>query len=245
VTRASGEEDRAGPVGPGGTPGAPVGDALGAKAAVKDLAAGDGQRSEEGLSVQPLELTGADVTAELERQLGLDIAAAVAEAWRVAIRLTGRSEDAEDLCQDVFVNLANSVVAGKLQISAGGGVAYLRQATRNAFSDNIAKRRALKRGGPFNVNPVCVDDMHPEPATAQPTPEESALNTLLQQAIVRAVDNLSSDHRHIMILLINGGKSVNEIADLMDMSPSTVRSRILAARASIRSYLLRNGMDVR
>ncbi|WP_017932762.1 RNA polymerase sigma factor [Nocardioides sp. Iso805N] len=56
-------------------------------------------------------------------------------------------------------------------------------------------------------------------------------------AVRDAVDRLKDEQRELMLLVHWDGFSVTEAADLLDLNPSTARSRYAAARAELRSAL--------
>jgi RNA polymerase sigma factor (sigma-70 family) len=191
-------------------------------------------------------LTPAEVTDELERQLGISIKDAQAVAWDLAIRLARDSDDASDLCQEAFKCLTCKVVDRTLHIR-GNGVAYLRSTVRNAFRDELANRRAAKRTLPPGSTAVNLSVLEPLVEAHEPRPEDVIEQNDLNAAITQAINSLRDDKltRRIVMLVVIGGKSKNKIADLLGIPPSTVQSRIASARKDIRAALRRSGWEAK
>ena len=60
----------------------------------------------------------------------------------------------------------------------------------------------------------------------------------LREEIQKVLDYLSSDHRAVVVLKDIEGLSQEEIADVLDVSVGTVKSRLSRARARLRDLLL-------
>ncbi len=200
-----------------------------------------GEASAEGAELDSQVHVGPEsICAELERQLGLDLKAAGEVAWDAAIRLTQRRDLAEELVQDTFVRLSRAGRAGTLDIQSNG-TAYIRKTVVNLFRDNIRKR---KRAAVVEVPMENFDWITGSQARARgPKPEEVVVALELNQAITQAINSLklSAENRRIVTLLVNGGHSIAEIADTLNMAPSTVRSRIQSIQRDIRLILNRSG----
>ena len=181
--------------------------------------------------------------AELERQLGFDLEVAGEVAWRSAILLTRQRDLAQDLVQETFVRLAQAVRAETLNVHSNGR-AYLRQAVVNTFRDNLRKRKRLTH------SEVLLDDFEWLQGSRndlnQARPEEIVETLELNAQITTAIRSLdlSEDNRRILVLLVMGGYSINQVSAFLGIPPSTVRSRIRAIRKDIRSILRRTGWEV-
>jgi RNA polymerase sigma-70 factor (ECF subfamily) len=79
-----------------------------------------------------------------------------------------------------------------------------------------------------------VTDAHP---TDDASPEALLAGRQLAQGLDRAVAALAEDQRRALLLREVDGLSYDEIADLMDCPPGTVRSRIFRAREAVASKL--------
>lgn len=62
-----------------------------------------------------------------------------------------------------------------------------------------------------------------------------------QEALQRALDHLSSEHRQVLLLRVVQQLSYDEIAQALSLESGTVKSRISRARRQLREILLRQG----
>ena len=79
--------------------------------------------------------------------------------------------------------------------------------------------------------------MERELPDAGPSPEEEAEREELAGRIAQAVDRLSPKLRTVIVLREYNGMSIEEIADVLVVSPGTVKSRIFRARERLRVLL--------
>ena len=56
-------------------------------------------------------------------------------------------------------------------------------------------------------------------------------------SLQEAIDGLSPEQRTVMVLYYLEGATVSEIADMLDLSPGTVKSRMTYARRKLRQFL--------
>jgi RNA polymerase sigma factor (sigma-70 family) len=130
--------------------------------------------------------------------------------------LTGRSDLADDLAQDVFVRVVQS--AGSYEPRERER-AWLFRIARNAAIDH--HRRAAAR-----------------PQTAGETREPTiAPVQQLRRALAEALGRLPDAEREAFLLAELGGLSYAEIAAALDLTPPAVRSALYRARLSLRAAL--------
>ena len=78
----------------------------------------------------------------------------------------------------------------------------------------------------------------PDPA---PTPEQRLDNSELGRELSEALSEVSEEHRQIVLLRDVSGLSYTEIAETLEISEGTVKSRLSRARLALRETLLRRG----
>lgn len=144
--------------------------------------------------------------------------------WRLALAQTGSKEDAEDVYQDVFLRLAQNATEFSSQEHLK---AWLLRVAVNRCHD-VVRLRSRRPAVPLDSMPF-------EPADAGPlSPDEV-------RALWDAVGELSESMRVVIHLYYQEGYSGKEIADLLGLEPSTVRTRLQRARAKLKTSL--GGVD--
>lgn len=144
--------------------------------------------------------------------------------WRLALAQTGSKEDAEDVYQDVFLRLAQSATEFSSQEHLK---AWLLRVAVNRCHD-VARLRSRRPAVPLDSMPF-------EPSDAGPlSPDEV-------RALWEAVGELPESMRVVIHLYYQEGYSGKEIAGLLGLEPSTVRTRLQRARVQLKTSL--GGVD--
>ncbi len=137
-----------------------------------------------------------------------------ADAFRYALHLTGRREDAEDVVQHVFLQAYATLESGR-------GLASPR-----AWLIKATKHRALN----------LIRDRHDAPVAEVEQPTRSAALDVEAEALaeVRAVLwSLPQPQHHAFVLRHWSGLSQDEIADVLATTPHAVESLLVRARAAL------------
>ena len=147
--------------------------------------------------------------------------------YRLAYRLSGNQQDAEDLTQEVFIRVFKSL--GNFQPGSFEG--WLHRITTNVFLDQVRRKKRIR-----------MDHMGEEAATYADTsdfssPERGYEHLNLDYDIQEALDKLAPEYRVAVVLCDIEGLPYEEIAATLGIKLGTVRSRIHRARAQLRKHL--------
>ena len=135
--------------------------------------------------------------------------------YRLAYRLSGDQQDAEDLTQETFMRVFRSL--DKYQPGTFGG--WLHRIITNLFLDMVRHRSKIRMESlPEDYERVPGTDMTPEQAYT-------------------ALDSLAPDFRVAVVLCDIEGMSYDEIAETLGVKMGTVRSRIHRGRSQLRAAL--------
>ena len=155
--------------------------------------------------------------------------------YAVALRSSGSPEDAADITQEVFLRARRSIESFR---GDSGFSTWLFRITMNLCVDHARHKNAQPQTQPLVVGEE--DAERPIPDTA-PTPEEHLENSELGRELAAALDEVSEEHRRIVLLRDVSGLSYTEIAEVLEISEGTVKSRLSRARIALRTILLRRG----
>jgi len=159
--------------------------------------------------------------------------------YRLAIRITGNEQDAEEVAQDALWTAARKIDSFK-GASAFGSWVY--RITTNAAYQKLRGRRGRR-------NEVLWDDLQPafdeHRQHAEPVAdwsgkvEEPALQTELRTVLTTAINDLPTDYRTAFLMHDVEGLSNPEIAETLHRSLPAVKSRVHRSRLFLRDRLSR------
>lgn len=155
-------------------------------------------------------------------------------AFRAALRITGRREDALDAVQDAFIKAFERL--GDFQ-QASGFKTWLLRIVTNRSLDLLRARKvrlavSLDAGG---------DDEEPryEPPAGElaPAPEARMERRELADRIQAALDKLPPDQKSVFAMYATGEMTYGEIAEAVGIPIGTVMSRLFHARRKLHELL--------
>ena len=153
--------------------------------------------------------------------------------YHLALRTCGDPHDAEESTQEAFLSAWKNLPSFRGESSFS---TWLYRLTVNACNDLFRKNKASAAN-------VALEDEEAAlqvPDTA-PGPEESLQRKETQRAVQDALQQLSDEHRQVLLLRELQQLSYDEIAAVLDMDLGTVKSRIHRARNQLREILLKTG----
>ena len=146
---------------------------------------------------------------------------------QAAYRVTGNTEDAEDVLQTVFTRLARRSVPPDFST---GSSAYLRRAATNAALDIVQSRRA-KSGISLEVTG---EDVRSDPA---PQPDRQHLGREVKEHLRNALTKISRRGAEIFALRYFEGLDNNEIADQLGTTTNTIAVTLHRARTRLKDEM--------
>ena len=153
----------------------------------------------------------------------------------VAYRFTGRVDEAEDLTQEIFVKVYESL--DRFRETEGALGSWISAVARNHAIDHYRRRR-LER--------VARSD-DPEVMERLATPGDSPLKSLEREErkrfVHRGLRTLPDDLRQPLVLCDLEGLAYEEIAGLLKLPIGTVKSRINRGRIELAKRLLGRRTD--
>lgn len=145
--------------------------------------------------------------------------------YAIALRMTGNVEDARDTMQEVFISALRALRSfrGDAQLST-----WIHRVAVNASLDMLRKRKR------HVAHPL-------EEAGDRPSdevePEEAAARAARAVEVQRALQNVSSDYRAVLVLHDLQDLDYAQTAAALDIPVGTVKSRLHRARAEMAAML--------
>ena len=154
------------------------------------------------------------------------------QLYRIALRLTGGPQAAEDLVQDTYLRAFRSWQSYKPGTNLA---AWLATIMRNANLDEL--RRQSRRP----VQEPLDDDgdyyLYNRLAESGPQPQDEVLARLSGNAIVSALGDLPPNFREVVVLVDVGDFSYADAADILGIPIGTVMSRLYRGRRLLKRAL--------
>src|SRR5215468_10069098 len=149
--------------------------------------------------------------------------------YRLARGIFRNDADAEDVVQETYVRAftrledfrgESSLSTWLSRIAINEALGRLRQRTRVDLSSLPQHRLAA--------------EIIPFPLASSDDPEKSMAQREIQQVVERAIDELPEAFRLVFITRVVEGMNVEETAEILELKPETVKTRLHRARAMLR-----------
>lgn len=157
------------------------------------------------------------------------------KVFNIAFRILGNYDDANDAAQEVFIRVYRSLNSFKEQSTFS---TWIYRITTNVCLDELRKRK--------NNKLVYIDEeiknedgeMKRQIESDEPSPDIIAEKNELKRQINEAINDLTDEHKLVIVLRDIQGFSYSEIADITKIPEGTVKSRINRARQSLREIIV-------
>jgi RNA polymerase sigma-70 factor (ECF subfamily) len=151
--------------------------------------------------------------------------------YGMVVRFVGRSDDAQDIAQEVFLRVFRGLdgFKGESKFST-----WLYRITWNLCADWLRRNRRPDR----RVAGMEEADSLPDGRTDL---EEGFLEEEQREALRRALDTLDEKYRSVVVLHYYQKLSYDQIAEILDMPVKTVETRLYRARKTLRESLEGSG----
>ena len=160
------------------------------------------------------------------------------KVYNIALKMLGNEADAYDASQDTFIKVYKNLENFKGNSSFS---TWVYRITSNVCLDMIRKNKN-------NKNVISIDkeiefddsDASFEIEDKSADTEEQLLRKERSEALHKAMDRLSPEQKHILVLREFQNLSYDEIAEVLNIGTGTVKSKISRARAALKNELLKN-----
>lgn len=156
------------------------------------------------------------------------------------LRFRGLSEhDAEDLVQEVFLEISEEKFLARADRSQGRFRSLLLRVTDHVLASHFRKQYRLKRGSGKKALPL-------ESAAGEAAPDEDQFNGLWARNLIRiALDKLRREssrmkvaYHEVLLLRFVDGLSYQEIAERLNFKPHDVDNYLYYGKKLLKGYLV-------
>jgi RNA polymerase sigma-70 factor (ECF subfamily) len=152
--------------------------------------------------------------------------------YRLAYRLTGSRENAEDLVQSLLVRLLRQD-ARLAEVESLGP--WLARALYHLYVDDV--RRGSRSPTLLRSDSVDDETLSAIPDDSAETPEQSSERRLIRRRLIAALAQLTPEQRALIAWHDMEGYTLDELATVLDVPVGTLKSRLHRGRAQLRRLL--------
>ncbi len=170
-----------------------------------------------------------------ERELTALLSEIRHQAYRIALRITNNPADAEDVLQDSFLKAYQNLPQFRRESSLSTWIASIVTnqaitALRQRFSRNeVSLDKDARIEEKREVMPIAVDPGD--------SPETGAMKEEFRAIFARTIEELDEKLRVIFVLREMGDFSMEELAEVLELSVPAAKSRLFEARKQLARQL--------
>jgi RNA polymerase sigma-70 factor, ECF subfamily len=153
--------------------------------------------------------------------------------YRLAHRMTGNPQDAEDVVQDTFLKAYRQL--GRFESRANFGT-WLHRIAVNCSIDLIRTRKHQETGHDA-ADLEMLDGAGPHEDRVDPSPERLMLSSEVQEQVTRAMSGLTHMERAAFVLRHFEGQSIEDISRALGLKTNAAKHSIFRAVRKMRLAL--------
>jgi RNA polymerase sigma-70 factor (ECF subfamily) len=151
--------------------------------------------------------------------------------FTLAMRILGDRDEAEELMQDVYLEVWRKVV--RYDTGRGSPIAWLVTITRSRAIDRLRSRAAKGHGLTTSIEETQAAEL----PNRDPSPFETQANSELRTSVRKALAELPGGQREALELAYYKGLSHSEIAVSLNEPLGTIKTRIKLGMSKLRTAL--------
>jgi RNA polymerase sigma-70 factor (ECF subfamily) len=153
--------------------------------------------------------------------------------YSVCFRMTGNNEDAEEVTQDVFIKVFNSINSFRADSKLS---TWIYQITVNTSLNRLRRKKAMNF---LSLNFWDDEKGEKEMAADNMTPRDEIEKSEIQKIVQDAINMLPSKQKTAIVLSRYEELPYKEIAKIMGVSLSSVESLLFRAKENLAKKLIR------
>ena len=152
--------------------------------------------------------------------------------FRLAFRMTGNEQDAEDVVQESFLRAYRQL--GKFDDRASFGTWLYRIAANCSLDLVRARKRRSENLAPAEPE---MDDPIAALPSAAPSPERTAMSAEVRERVAEAMQELSAAERTAFVLRHFEGMCIEDVSRVLDCQPGAAKHSVFRAVQKLRRAL--------
>jgi len=159
------------------------------------------------------------------------------KVFNVCFRLMGDYQEADDCAQETFVKVFRSLKNFRFEASFS---TWIHKIAVNTCKNKLASAALRHRGKTVKIDPPNADGQHDASlhiADPAPSPHTCLENKERERLLQIAIDALPHAAKTLVVLRDIEGFSYEEIANITEYNPGTVKSKLARARKQLRDSL--------
>jgi len=155
--------------------------------------------------------------------------------FRLAFRMTGNQQDAEDVVQESFLRAYKQL--GKFDERASFGTWLYRIAANCSLDLVRSRKRRSEHIAPQEAAGLEIDDPVAQLPAGDPTPERMALSGEVRERVEQAMKELSPTERTAFVLRHFEGMCMEDVSRVLECQPGAAKHSVFRAVQKLRRAL--------
>ena len=157
------------------------------------------------------------------------------KVYTIAYKYMGNAEDASDLAQEAMIKVYQSIGTFRGEYSFG---TWIGRITANKCLDELRKRKKLQTTSLDEELELEEGSVQKEIVSERDTPEQHTIRQETVHYVQQKLQQMKEEYRMVLVLRELEGHSYEDIADMLNCSLGTVKSRISRARNYLKELVL-------
>lgn len=159
------------------------------------------------------------------------------KVYTIAYKYMGNAEDASDLAQEALIKAYQSIGTFRGESSFG---TWIGRITANKCLDELRKRKKLQTTSLDEELELELEEgsVQKEIVSERDTPEQHTIRQETVHYVQQKLQQMKEEYRMVLVLRELEGHSYEDIADMLNCSLGTVKSRISRARNYLKELVL-------
>jgi RNA polymerase sigma-70 factor (ECF subfamily) len=157
------------------------------------------------------------------------------KVYTIAYKYMGNAEDASDLAQEALIKAYQSIGTFRGESSFG---TWIGRITANKCLDELRKRKELQTTSLDEELELEEGSVQKEIVSERDTPEQHTIRQETVHYVQQKLQQMKEEYRMVLVLRELEGHSYEDIADMLNCSLGTVKSRISRARNYLKELVL-------